>query len=164
MSSKEANDIHTLWPYILWHFYNVAFFFHPNYFEVALTPFYLLLRKRKPSVRLPDPHGYDDMNYIWTRQSQWVGTCSKCHKTIFCSQFLLAASDSHKAVDIIITKGPPSAVKGNILCSCAILMMSKNKKLNKTNIYMSTTSIQHLYVYIAITLYILFRYICQFYG
>lgn len=68
MSSKEANDIHTLWPYILWHFYNVAFFFHPNYFEVALTPFYLLLRKRKPSVRLPDPHGYDDMNYIWTRQ------------------------------------------------------------------------------------------------
>lgn len=139
-------------------------FFSSKLFWGGTDSLYLLLRKRKPSVRLPDPHGYDDMNYIWTRQSQWVGTCSKCHKTIFCSQFLLAASDSHKAVDIIITKGPPSAVKGNILCSCAILMMSKNKKLNKTNIYMSTTSIQHLYVYIAITLYILFRYICQFYG
>lgn len=139
MSSNEANDIYTFYDHIfcgiLWYFYNVASFTH----QIGLRRYWLpcLLRKKT------------------TNESQRVGTYSKCHKTIFCSQFLRTASvNSQEAVDIIVTQGPPFVAKGMILCTWAILiMLPKIRNSFHSTVLTNIICLQpvsNIYVYIAI--------------
>lgn len=127
MSSKEANDIYTLYDHIfcgiLWYFYNVASFL------IKLVWGGIDLASSEKQQQQQQKPWYDCQIHMdmmtWTSyESQWAGTYSKCHKAIFCSQFLRTASvNSQEAADIITTQGPPYVAKGMILCTWAILTM-----------------------------------------